>query len=140
KSGFHSTGTFYAVICNNPCSIHYLLEETILVMVILGLDEPLLKQMNHLLKPFVESMLRLENGGNKFTVNGHDECEISHSHLDTNVSDLPSSCKAAGLQGHTLKFFMCPLCRAPYFSLVHPSCFDWACKWSIYVTFEPVKW
>jgi hypothetical protein len=62
KAGYHSTGTFYAVICNNPRSIRYLPDETILVMVIPGPDEPSLKQMNHLLQLFVESMLQLENG------------------------------------------------------------------------------
>lgn len=62
KAGYHSTGAFYAVICNNPCTIRYLAEETILVMVIPGPDEPSLEQMNHLLEPFVESLLRLEKG------------------------------------------------------------------------------
>lgn len=62
KSGYHSTGAFYAVICNNPRSIRYLPEETILVMVLPGPDEPSLEEMNYLLEPFVESMLRLEKG------------------------------------------------------------------------------
>ncbi|KAG2078296.1 hypothetical protein BDR04DRAFT_996086, partial [Suillus decipiens] len=57
----HSTGAFYTVICNNPREIRYLAEETIL-MIIPGPDEPSLEQMNHLIEPFVESMLWLEKG------------------------------------------------------------------------------
>ncbi|KIK44122.1 hypothetical protein CY34DRAFT_54623, partial [Suillus luteus UH-Slu-Lm8-n1] len=123
KSGYHSTGAFYAVICNNPRSIRYLPEETILVMVLPGPDEPSLEEMNYLLEPFVESMLRLEKGV-EFTVHGHDDPEVSHSHLYCNVSDLPSSRKVTGLQGHSSKFFMCPTCKTPSFSLSHPSGFD----------------
>jgi hypothetical protein len=97
--------------------------------------------MNYLLEPFVESMLRLEKGklsiiwvfvtafnwcptGIEFTVHGHDDPEVSHSHLYCNVSDLPSSRKVTGLQGHSSKFFMCPTCKTPSFSLAHPSCFN----------------
>ncbi|KAF8433341.1 hypothetical protein L210DRAFT_3614134 [Boletus edulis BED1] len=68
-------------------------------------------------------MLRLEDGV-EFTVHGHEERHVSHSHLDHNVSDLPATRKVAGLHGHTSKFFMCPLCKQPYFSLAHPDCFD----------------
>ncbi|KAG1717310.1 hypothetical protein EDB19DRAFT_1840448 [Suillus lakei] len=60
KLGYHSTGAFYAVICNNPRSIRYLPEETILIMVMPGPNEPSLEEMNYLLEPFVESMLCLE--------------------------------------------------------------------------------
>ncbi|KAG2114909.1 hypothetical protein BD769DRAFT_1629975 [Suillus cothurnatus] len=88
-----------------------------------GPDEPSLEEMNYLLEPFVESMLRLEKGI-EFTVHGHDDPEVSHSHLYCNVSDLPSSCKVTGLQGHSSKFFMCPTCKTPSFSLAHPSCFN----------------
>ncbi|KAG1725168.1 uncharacterized protein EDB91DRAFT_1254905 [Suillus paluster] len=116
KSGYHSTGAFYAVICNNPREIQYLAEETILLMVIPGPDEPSLEQMNYLIKPFVERV--------EFRVNGHEDPEVSHSHLYCNVSDLPSSRKTSGLQGHNSKFFMCPTCKKPFFLLSHPSCFD----------------
>ncbi|KAG0693990.1 hypothetical protein DFH29DRAFT_881020 [Suillus ampliporus] len=85
KLGYHSMGAFYAVICNNPRSIHYLPEETILVMVMPGPDEPSLEEMNYLLEPFVESMLRLEKGV-EFTIHGHDDLEVSHSHLYCNTS------------------------------------------------------
>ncbi|KAH7917473.1 hypothetical protein BV22DRAFT_1026280 [Leucogyrophana mollusca] len=121
--GSHSTGAFYAVICNNPRTIRYLAEETILIMVIPGPHEPSLEQMNHLLNPFVESILRLSKGV-EFNVHGHDQRELSHSVVDTNVSDLPSSRKVGGLSGHTSKFFMCPTCKQPLFSLCHEDCFD----------------
>ncbi|KAG2130249.1 hypothetical protein DEU56DRAFT_757923 [Suillus clintonianus] len=82
-------------------------EETILVMVIPGPDKPSLEQMNHLLEPFVESLLCLKKGV-EFTVHGYEDPQLSHSHLYCNVSDLPSSRKVTGLQGHNSKFFMCP--------------------------------
>ncbi|KAG1826503.1 hypothetical protein EV424DRAFT_1289346, partial [Suillus variegatus] len=50
--------------------------------------------------------------------------QLSHSHLYCNVSDLPSSYKVTGLQGHNSKFFMCPTWKKLFFSLFHPSCFD----------------
>ncbi|KAG8221451.1 hypothetical protein J3R82DRAFT_1653 [Butyriboletus roseoflavus] len=43
RAGCHSTGAFYAIICNNPCPICYLPKETILVMVIPGPTEPSLE-------------------------------------------------------------------------------------------------
>ncbi|KAG1819287.1 uncharacterized protein BJ212DRAFT_1496180 [Suillus subaureus] len=96
---------------------------TILLMVIPGPDEPSLEQMNYLIEPFVKSMLQLEKGV-EFRVNGHEDPEVSHSHLYCNVSNLPSSHKTSGLQGHNSKFFMCLTCKKPFFSLSHPSCFD----------------
>ena len=62
--------------------------------------------------------------GVEFTVHGYDDCLVSHSHLDHNVSDLPASRKMSGLHSYTSKFFMCPLCKQPYFALVHPDCFN----------------
>ncbi|KAG1877401.1 hypothetical protein F4604DRAFT_1880386 [Suillus subluteus] len=92
-------------------------------MVIPGPDKPSLEKMNHLIELFVESMLQLEKGVS-FRIDSHDDPEISHSHLYCNVSDLPFSHKASGLQGHNLKIFICPTCKKPFFLLSHPSCFD----------------
>ena len=48
--------------CNNPQSIQQLQEETILVMVVLGPDEPTLEEMNKLIDIWVQYMLRLGQG------------------------------------------------------------------------------
>ncbi|EIW73997.1 hypothetical protein CONPUDRAFT_68070, partial [Coniophora puteana RWD-64-598 SS2] len=119
----HSTGAFYVVICNNPRSIRYAAEETILAMVLPGPHEPNLQQLNNLMDVFVNSAMRLGQGV-EFKVYDHNELELVHTHLSMNCSDLPSSRRTNGYQGHASKLFMCPQCCATSFSLVHPSCFD----------------
>ncbi|EIW81277.1 hypothetical protein CONPUDRAFT_73051 [Coniophora puteana RWD-64-598 SS2] len=119
----HSTGAFYVVICNNPRSIRYAAEETILAMVLPGPHEPNLQQLNNLMDVFVNSAMRLGQGV-EFKVYDHNELELVHTHLSMNCSNLPSSRRTNGYQGHASKLFMCPQCCATYFSLVHPSCFD----------------
>jgi hypothetical protein len=62
--------------------------------------------------------------GVEFRVYGEKEPIISHSFIQTNVSDLPASRKCSGLHGHNSKYFMCPICDMPFFRLVDPDCFD----------------
>jgi hypothetical protein len=120
----HSTGALYLTLCNNPRGIRFLREETILVMLPPGPHEPTLEQLNKVMILFVKNMKKLYNGmsgtysfclckskdhsGVHFRVFGQQELQISHSQLQTNVSDLPASRKISGLQGHTSKWFMCP--------------------------------
>lgn len=47
---------------NNPRSIRFLHEETLLVLVIPGPQEPSLEQLNEVLYPVVQSMKQLYNG------------------------------------------------------------------------------
>ena len=62
KAGSHSTGAMYMTCCNNPRSLQQLQEETILVMVVPGPDEPTLEQMNKLINIWVQHMLVLGQG------------------------------------------------------------------------------
>lgn len=62
--------------------------------------------------------------GLKYRVHGREEPVISHSHLQSNVSDLPASRKISGTAGHTSKDFMCPYCDMKFFRLVDPSCYE----------------
>lgn len=62
KAGSHSTGAMYMTCCNNPRSLQQLQEETILVMVVPGPDEPSLEQMNKLIDIWVRHMLALGQG------------------------------------------------------------------------------
>ena len=52
----------YMTCCNNPRSLQQLQEETILVMVVPGPDEPTLEQMNKLINIWVQHMLVLGQG------------------------------------------------------------------------------
>jgi hypothetical protein len=139
--GCHSTGAMYMTLCNNPRGIRFLREETILVFVFSGPHEPTQEQFNNISSVFVAKMQRLYNGeyfiepildgnngitfkGAEFRVYGEKESIISHSFIQTNVSDLPASRKCSGLHGHTSKYFMCPICDMPFFRLVDPDCFD----------------
>jgi hypothetical protein len=49
-------------LCNNPRSIQFIREETMLIMAMPGPFEPSLEQMNELLHPVVASMKKLYNG------------------------------------------------------------------------------
>ena len=62
KSGRHSSGALYVTICNNPRTKRFRREETILTCVIPGPSEPSLEQLNNVLIPFVQEVLRLEEG------------------------------------------------------------------------------
>jgi hypothetical protein len=52
----------YATICNNPRSIRYLREETILVMMFPGPHEPNQDQYNNLMEIPVKHFKKLYNG------------------------------------------------------------------------------
>ena len=59
-----------------------------------------------------------------FRVHGHEQGEMAHCHLQTDVADLPASGKVSGLAGHMSKHFMCPFCDMPFYCLVDPDCHD----------------
>ncbi|KAJ7246650.1 hypothetical protein C8J57DRAFT_1438153 [Mycena rebaudengoi] len=122
KGSMHSTGALYLTLCNNPREIQYIRGESSFILGIPGPHEPSLEQMNQVLVSFTDAMKRLYNGS--FRVYGHEEPQLSHSHIISNVSDLPASRKTGGLPSHNSKFFMCPCCYAHFFELTHPRCFD----------------
>ncbi|KAJ7756554.1 hypothetical protein B0H16DRAFT_1538396 [Mycena metata] len=123
KNSNHSTGALYMSLCNNPRDIQFIREETFLVIAIPGPSEPSLEQLNHVLVSFTNSMKRLYNGA-VFRVHGHQNPEVSHSQILSNVSDLPASRKTAGLPSHNSKFFMCPHCYMHFYELTQVHCFD----------------
>ncbi|KAL7279548.1 hypothetical protein ACG7TL_005946 [Trametes sanguinea] len=53
KRGKYSVGAIYCTICNNPRSKRFLREETILIAIIPGPEEPSLEQLNSVLEIFV---------------------------------------------------------------------------------------
>ncbi|KAK0439175.1 hypothetical protein EV421DRAFT_1713692 [Armillaria borealis] len=62
KGGCHSTGALYITICNNPRTIRYLREETILALVLPGPHEPTLEQLNNVLVPLIRDLKNLYHG------------------------------------------------------------------------------
>ncbi|TFK59319.1 hypothetical protein BDN72DRAFT_780904, partial [Pluteus cervinus] len=123
SNGNHSTGAIYLTLCNNPRGIRYLCEETALVLVIPGPNEPSLEQLNECIKFIVRGMRELYMGED-FFVHGRAKEVLTHCFLWNNVSDLPASRKAAGLAAHNSKIFMCPSCYAQFDELTDHTCFD----------------
>ncbi len=140
KRGKYSVGAVYATICNNPRAKRFLLEETILVAIIPGPDEPSLEQLNSVLEPFVlearelysgkcirQAFLSLHadyNAGSLMRLAGEKELSPVHVNVCILASDLPASRKTTGLKGHTSTLFMCPVCKKPFHSLVDEKCYD----------------
>lgn len=60
----------------------------------------------------------------KFDVYGKPEKELVHSVVNSNSSDLPASRKMDGLQSHSSKYFMCPMCYMEHFRLSDHECFN----------------
>ncbi|KAI9065736.1 hypothetical protein FKP32DRAFT_1610486 [Trametes sanguinea] len=117
KRGKYSVGAIYCTVCNNPRSKRFLREETILLAVIPGPEEPSLEQLNSVLEIFVLEAQRLYQAG-------ADKPQPCHAYLNFIAADLPGSRKATGLRGHTAHRFMCPVCKKTLPSLVDHACFD----------------
>ena len=62
KRGRYSVGAIYATICNNPRAKRFLMEETILLAIIPGPDEPSLEQLNAVLEPFATEARAMYSG------------------------------------------------------------------------------
>ncbi|KAG2743727.1 hypothetical protein P692DRAFT_20704639, partial [Suillus brevipes Sb2] len=123
KRGNHSTGALYMTCCNNPRGIRYLTEETFLIMVLPGPNEPNLEQLNKIMAKFVSDMIELYHG-QEFRIYGHEDKHPVHSALNSEVSDLPASRKIEGLASFSSKLFMCPQCDTPSYYLADPRGFN----------------
>lgn len=62
KRGKYSVGAVYCTIANNPRAKRFLQEETILLAIIPGPEEPSLEQLNSILEVFVAEAQRLYSG------------------------------------------------------------------------------
>ncbi|KAI1792694.1 hypothetical protein LXA43DRAFT_1130213 [Ganoderma leucocontextum] len=139
KRGKYSVGAIYATICNNPRAKRFLLEETILLAIIPGPEEPSLEQLNAVLEPFVADarhMYQVCNSrsyyyrfiypGVPMQLAGADLDDPSQVNMYLNIlaADLPGSRKTTGLRGHTSKAFMCSVCKKPLHSLTSHECYD----------------
>lgn len=68
KRGKYSVGAIYASICNNPRGKRFLLEETILLAIIPGPEEPALEHLNSALEPFVSEARAMYRGNIAFYI------------------------------------------------------------------------
>ncbi|KAJ7208732.1 hypothetical protein C8J57DRAFT_1610075 [Mycena rebaudengoi] len=123
KGGCHSTGALYMTLCNNPRSIQFLREETSLLLMFPGPNEPTTGQYNNIMKVVVNHFKRLYNGV-LLPVHGEVEPALFHVQISSDVSDLPASRKSSGLLTFTSKYFMCDRCDVPFYALVDPDSFD----------------
>ncbi|KAI0819258.1 hypothetical protein BC628DRAFT_1333482, partial [Trametes gibbosa] len=130
--GKYSVGAVYCTIANNPRAKRFLQEETILLAIIPGPEEPSLEQLNSILEVFVAEAQRLYSGKCQsiaactLTTYGLLQAtrEPCHAYLNIVAADLPGSRKATGLRGHTSERFMCAVCKQTFNSLVDHACFD----------------
>ncbi|EIW56103.1 uncharacterized protein TRAVEDRAFT_39125 [Trametes versicolor FP-101664 SS1] len=125
KRGGYSVGAVYITVCNNPCSVRFRREETLLYCVLPGPLEPTTEQLNRLLAPLLTELQKLYNGILiRNTCENSGPAEAVHAFLNNICSDLPAAHKANGLRGHTCEHFMCDRCEVSFSSLVTPACFD----------------
>ncbi|KIK79452.1 hypothetical protein PAXRUDRAFT_28409 [Paxillus rubicundulus Ve08.2h10] len=123
KHASYSTRTLWLTIDNLPQSICYLQENTFLLLVIPGPTEPNTEQLSGLLEPFVKELEQLGEG-ELFSIFGLEEQEMVYVALPFATMDTPSHLKTAGFVSQNSDKNMCPCCKAPFYSLVHPDCFD----------------
>ncbi|KAF7314745.1 hypothetical protein MKEN_00948500 [Mycena kentingensis (nom. inval.)] len=123
KHANHSTGAMYAAVCNNPRGIRFLCEETWLLMMFPGPQEPSQRQFNNVLKIATTNFKKLYNGVD-LKVHGSPERQRFNVALDHDVSDLPASRKTSGLLACTSKKFMCSGCKVSFNSLTISATYD----------------
>ncbi|VDC05126.1 unnamed protein product [Peniophora sp. CBMAI 1063] len=121
--GQHSTGAIYVMLANNSGALRFLPAEMFLVAILPGPDEPTTEQLNKVIQPLVDELLRLYNGVD-MPVHGMDGKQCIHCALYMNISDLPASRKISGMRGHTSEEWMCTWCKMTMASLTHSRCFD----------------
>lgn len=107
----HSTGAIYMICLNLPMHLRYRLENVYLVGIIPGPREPSLSEINNLLRPVVDALLRLWSTG-LFLERTHTRRfgRLVRGALIPVVCDLPALRKVAGFVGHSAKLF-CSFCR-----------------------------
>ncbi|KAJ3014376.1 hypothetical protein NUW54_g1323 [Trametes sanguinea] len=113
KRSKYSAGAIYCTLCNNPRAKRFLREETILLAVIPGPEEPSLEQLNAILEVFVLEARHLYDGI-LMRVPGSKDPQPCHVYVNIIAADLPGSWKATGLRGHTAQRFMCMVCKKTF--------------------------
>ncbi|THH18508.1 hypothetical protein EW146_g2479 [Bondarzewia mesenterica] len=106
-----SVGAIYMACLNLPPHLRYRTENIYLIGVIPGPTEPSKFQINHLLAPLIDELLRLWNPGVYITqTTSHSGGRLVRCALIPLVCDLPALRKVAGFMGHSATYF-CSFCR-----------------------------
>ena len=97
------------VCLNLPPQLRYKFQNLFLAAVIPGPGEPSLHQINHVLTPLVDDLLRLYNDGIIVRTPNHPDGRLVRVALGPLVSDLPAARQMAGFSSHSSRIF-CPHC------------------------------
>lgn len=109
-----SIGAIYMVLLNLPVDIRYRVENMFLVGIIPGPREPSLEQINHVLRPLVDDLLRFWEPGVfiKQTAQ-YVEGRLCRAALIPVVCDLPAARQVSGSASHASIHF-CSFCKLPF--------------------------
>jgi hypothetical protein len=107
----HSTGAIYMVCLNLPPSLRYRMENVYLVGIIPGPRQPEKDQINHILAPLVDDLIRLYYHGIRYSQTprypGGRRVRVMLGPL---VCDLPAARQIAGFGSHAHTHF-CSFCK-----------------------------
>jgi len=110
-----SIGGMYMVCFNLPPDIRYNMENVYLVGIIPGPDEPSTSEINHVLRPLIDGLLVLWQGGVYLSrTPKHHYGRLIRAALIPLICDLPAARRVSGLGAHSFRLFCseCKLARA----------------------------
>jgi hypothetical protein len=106
-----SIGGMYMVCFNLPPEIRYNIENVFLVGIIPGPDEPSTSEINHLLRPLVDSLLILWQDGIYLSrTPKYCHGRFIRAALIPLICDLPAARRVSGLGAHSFRLF-CSECK-----------------------------
>ena len=106
-----SVGAIYMVLLNLPVDVRYQVENMYLVGIIPGPQEPSLEQINHVLGPLVDDLLRFWEPGVFIKRTAHHfEGRLCRAALIPLVCDLPAARQVSGFASHASTHF-CSFCK-----------------------------
>lgn len=106
-----SVGGIYMVCMNLPIYLRYRVENVYLVGIMPGPHEPSLQQINHLLRPLIDELLRFWNPGVHFSRTASARFgSLVRCALLAVICDLPAIRKVAGAAGITANH-VCNMCK-----------------------------
>jgi hypothetical protein len=112
-----SVGAIYMVLLNLPVEIRYRVENMFLVGIIPGPKEPSLEQINHILAPLVDDLLRFWKPGVFIKQTAHHfDGHMCLAALIPVVCDLPAARQISGMASHAAIHF-CSFCKHPLYEI-----------------------
>lgn len=120
-----SVCAIYMVLLNLPVNVRYRVENMFLVGIIPGPREPSLEQINHVLGPLVDDLLRFWEPGvfMKRTAH-HFDGRLCRVALIPVVCDLPAACQISGFASHASTHF-CSFCKLPFHDIDNLDAKSW---------------